>query len=500
MTKPMSSNLARNPTESTNSTNEVVITRDGQHVYTDGTVWTLRQRRESGSWLKIDLGTSAFIDAFDESLLDTIRAYLSFRLTTRSPSTVVNDNRALWRFARHLVAFDGAPLGPSDLREHHFVQFLHQDLTKPSIRGVDFCRIRLFVRWASYRELVTFEPGLEAKLNGYRVPGNEKGRAVRTADPDQGALAKSEIHAITSGLRSGKAPPLAQLVTRLCLETGANPISLALLRVEHLVRLPSSDETILMLPLGKKRHGATPRQPRQISPMLADELATACGSRGEKEPMLPELSRARDISGKVTVLLKAFVRTNSIRSAHADRPLWLTARRFRRTLASDVAATSGSLYSVAAILGHADTQNAGVYIDSRSVPADTIARRLDPVLKPIATLFRGNIVDPAEAAGMSVVPGVESSIRLDVGGIGGCSVDPLLDGVCALTPPLSCYTCPKFSAFRDGPHEQVLRSLDSAMQELEASGNRRLSHQLKDVRNAVAELATMTPPSRKGLE
>ncbi len=60
--------------------------------------------------------------------------------------------------------------------------------------------------------------------------------------------------------------------------------------------------------------------------------------------------------------------------------------------------------------------------------------------------------------------------------------------VCGLSAPKNCYTCTKFNAFADGPHEAVLVSLLSERDELVQAGNERIAEQLDETILAVGEV------------
>ena len=78
---------------------------------------------------------------------------------------------------------------------------------------------------------------------------------------------------------------------------------------------------------------------------------------------------------------------------------------------------------------------------------------------------------------------------LDLGGIGLCGRDVLAGGLCGLAPPLTCYTCPSFAAFRDGPHrivgDALKRLIDTGM---DGAADRRIPLQLEDALAAIRQL------------
>lgn len=90
-----------------------------------------------------------------------------------------------------------------------------------------------------------------------------------------------------------------------------------------------------------------------------------------------------------------------------------------------------------------------------------------------------------------VVPSASSHLPLlDVGGIGLCGRDVRKDGLCNLAPPLTCYACEFFAAFRHGPHQEVLDSLVDIRTSMEGSSDMRIPKQLDGVIAAARQLVT----------
>ena len=85
---------------------------------------------------------------------------------------------------------------------------------------------------------------------------------------------------------------------------------------------------------------------------------------------------------------------------------------------------------------------------------------------------------------------------LKTGGVGLCGRDVKRNGLCRLLPPLSCYLCPCFVAFRHGPHQEMLDALLQIRQLGEEMGDERIKRQLDDVCAAISEvLAQLGIPS-----
>jgi hypothetical protein len=91
-----------------------------------------------------------------------------------------------------------------------------------------------------------------------------------------------------------------------------------------------------------------------------------------------------------------------------------------------------------------------------------------------------------------MVPGVVlqvPALPLDLGGIGLCGRDILADGLCQLAPPLTCYTCPSFAAFRTGPHGPIGDALQKLIDTcMDGDADRRIPMQLEDTVTAIRQL------------
>jgi hypothetical protein len=152
---------------------------------------------------------------------------------------------------------------------------------------------------------------------------------------------------------------------------------------------------------------------------------------------------------------------------------------------------------IAGVLDHTDLQNVNVYIETSSYVIDQLGSSFDELFAPLARSFRGEIVDQHKPA-MSTMKTVPSSSPLlpilNVGGIGMCGRDIRTEGLCNLAPPLTCYVCEFFAAFRDGPHDEVLLALENVQSELRTSSDIRIPMQLDDVicaaRQLVAQIRT----------
>ena len=88
-------------------------------------------------------------------------------------------------------------------------------------------------------------------------------------------------------------------------------------------------------------------------------------------------------------------------------------------------------------------------------------------------------------------------LPVDIGGIGMCGRDVRNDGLCRLAPPLTCYPCEFFAAFRDGPHAEVLKALEQVKEQLKESSDPRIPMQLEEVIAAARQLVAQIVKERK---
>src|SRR6185312_3394031 len=96
--------------------------------------------------------------------------------------------------------------------------------------------VRAWYRWCAERREPQFSREVADRLEEISIGGNEKGRAVRTRDPEQGAYDELEFLALTTRLRSGEASKDLTLAERalvwLAIALGRNSIAYALMREE----------------------------------------------------------------------------------------------------------------------------------------------------------------------------------------------------------------------------------------------------------------------------
>lgn len=396
--------------------------------------------------------------------------------------------------------------------------------------------------WAVYRPIqwyiwcaenypeAGFCPEYAMQLASISVPGNPKGEAVRSSDPDAGPLHRSlELPLLIKAMLDDKSKIYEHLQQKaavaLSIALGRNPANLTYLKEFDLVNLTPNDETptwIIKMPRIKKRQ-LNPRDDLmeefldktyanfileliEANKVISTEIdlngrvyeiekPLFINRAGNKAAILSGIkdSTFNMTSEGISKLLQNFVTRHKIISPITNDLLRVSARRFRYTLGTALAAEGVSKKELARILDHTDTQHVLVYFEL----AGSIVEHLDKAsakgYSQILNLFKGKIIDSLKDA----VNGerddkhlfyIDETLNAEAEDIGVCGKKE----VCHLDPPYSCYLCEKFQPYRHANHEYVLECLIAGRDEkLKKYENSRLGIQLDDVIYAVAQVAVM---------
>jgi integrase len=428
-----------------------------------------------------------------ERAMQIIKLYIAHRLTFSKGMTVWNDSVMFRRFLRWYVtavrvgrpaAFDWELV-----TEDIFRAFLEHGL-KTASKGNDFARLREMYTWGAFgAQFAEFDPDLALVLKTIRAQGNVKGAAVRFRDPLKGPLDQDEQRIVAHAIAAGAGTPSDRAVIMLHFELGLNPQSTARMKNGDLRAFSAKlvdngrSKTItkyqIQAPRVKKRREFRETKTRPISDKLGELLLElTCG--GQDDPLFHWLSPDAPEDG-INQAMMRFATAARLISPRTRSLLNLTPRRFRFTLATEMAREGASRERIAEVLDHTDLQNVNVYVEAASFVIDQLGERFDRMFDPLLQRFRGKIVDsrvePAfPEVPRKVIPGDIVQLPtapLNVGGIGMCGRDVRKDGLCRLAPPLTCYPCEFFAAFRTGPHSEVLSALEKIAKTTESSWTKR---------------------------
>jgi len=473
---------------------------DGQLVDTSTVCWRFRSSSDGGKlilirWERLDQGM--ILSARARYLA---RLFLADKITRKKGRTIENDFRMFCRFQDWLDSVERSSFDWSDLTEGLARAFLAHGVDHTADKGNDFSRLRTFYRWGVARQLTDFDPGLFRILQSITAVGNSKGHHVRFRDSVKGPFSPDEILLISRAVRQGQGADQDRAVVMLHLELGHNPSASARLRNKDFVRYETESGVAYQLevPRVKKRTYRRETKSRPISVALG-RLLESLQQGSSEAPLLHWLSPANP-EGAVNQAMRRCARDTKLISPRTQRRLAINPRRFRFSIATHMAEEGASIFHIAEVLDHSDTQNVRVYVETVSSIADPVAKATDEVLAPLVRRFQGTIIDSTANAfpGLpnQVVPAIAPQLgiaNLNAGGIGLCGRDVRRDGLCRLLPPLSCYLCPSFAALRDGPHREMLDSIEAFLKAIQETSDKRILMQLEDVRIAIRQVLDQLP-------
>jgi hypothetical protein len=347
---------------------------------------------------------------------------------------------------------------------------------------------------------------------------------VLSADPEEGPLSDLELAALLTNLRAAKGTDRLsvgqQAALWLCVALGPNPMQMALLAEDDVVRHLDGDAIAfvhLQVPRMKKRdtevRGSfrTRQLNQEISDVLLDlidhDRVKALGdgdSAPRSRPIFKRKSLRRDLvggpldryawhlsAGEFSDLVQEAVAALGVLSPRTGRPMSVTTRRLRYTFATRLVREGVGKLEVADLLDHTDTQNVQVYFDIKSDIVEHLDKAVALALAPLAQAFMGTLVSgPTQAvrgddprSNVAVVGGSPTKLE----GLGSCGSY----GFCGLLAPIACYTCRSFQPWIDAPHHLVLDELLSERERREKAGlDGRMVSMMDNTICAVAEVIT----------
>lgn len=344
-------------------------------------------------------------------------------------------------------------------------------------------------------------PGIDENvaslLDGWRIRGNIKGRAVQTLCPIEGPLSDIEFEALHQRLidefeRSSITLEDCALV-QIFIATGRRPAQLADLKIKDFIEAKSQDglqEYLLNIPRRKQR-GHKWREEFKLFALSSDigllltrviqehkiRLFALCNisslSNFDEFPLFPKWTIFEANNNNILKNIETFIKTPeahhtthdlrsrmdaivlglNIPSERTGKPLRVFPTRLRRTLATRAAREGFGELIIAELLDHTDTQNARVYTENVPEHVDAINEAVARQLAPLAQAFAGMVISKESDAIRGDDPA--SRVRCESGNVGTCGHH----GFCGALAPIACYTCRNFQPWIDGPHKQVLSSL-----------------------------------------
>lgn len=478
-----------------------VISLDGQMVDTSASCWRLRSSSDGGKLLLIPWDRLNELAVLNERAQYFAKLFLADKMSRKKARTIENDFRMFRRFQDWLSSIRRSSFDWSDLTEGLARAFLGHGVEHTADKGNDFSRLRTFYRWGVARQYPDFDPGLFRILQSITAVGNSKGHHVRFRDAVKGPFTPDELLLISRAVSQGQGADQERAIVMLHLELGHNPNASVRLRNNDFVRYESKSAVAYQIevPRTKKRTVRRETKSRPISIALG-RLLESLQRGGSDAPLLHWLSPTNP-EGTINRAMRHFAQEMNLISPRTQRPLVISPRRFRFSIATHMAEEGASVFHIAEVLDHSDTQNVRVYVETVSSIADPVAKATDEALTPLVRRFQGIIISSSGTAILpdgsnQVIPAIAPHLgiaHLDAGGIGMCGRDARKDGLCRLLPPISCYLCPSFAALRDGPHREMLNSIETFLNGNEETSDKRILAQLADVRIAIRQVLDQLP-------
>ena len=489
-----------------------VIDRNGIPVSTNGEQWRVNNvaRAELLNW---DLVATA------PDIKDTAKAWVVHLIESLAPLTA----------ARFFCEFRHFVVVAKPLKSLHDITYpvLEAAVTEMRSRGTawKFSAVRRWYRWCSDQAVPGFHEEVAVQLAQIKLPFLKAGVSVMTRDPKRGPLDEQEHWLLRQAVKAGDGDLIERVCVMLELETGARPSQLVLIEEQdfQVYRAPSGESFYsLDIPRLKQRTvNGYEKKWRRISPdlgvLIQELLANNHRQYGDRGPRMPLLCTTKNLNlRQVPKALKAqyelhlsaesfryhlehYTIAASIISPRTGKLLHLSPMRLRHTFGTRHSEQGTPAKLLSELLDHSYQASALYYVKSTSnlVARLNLALGDDPQFTGIVHRFLGRVESRTGAeSAESVIPGCTPTLK-NLGGIGLCGAGYL----CQLYPPLSCYVCPKFVAWADGPHQQMLAELQihvEALRQRTGNPSDRLPHQLEEVTEAIRAVLVQIDDSRRG--
>jgi len=463
-------------------------TRNGVEFDPSSDHWRYRDGAQA-----IDLNFLS-VKSISLEMLHSLKGVLLWYAENLSPAFLDNGFRYLNRFFKDLSAPTGQILEKitsTDLINYRAALGKDKEWFLGYVAG-------FLKQWEGLR-LPGVTPDAIAFLNSIRLSGNPKGVAVLTMDPEQGPFTSIELEAIHSALNEsyakGKIALGDYLLAWLVMMLGQRPVQYAFLKVCDVLELGQGDAKtyVLRMPRAKQRE-SLPRtifKERALNPQIGPLLMAYAETVKEQlrhrlvdstqAPLFPdreanqEYPEGLELHQTGTGLgarVKYLFTKLQVQSERTGQPIHITPTRFRRTLGTRAAAEGHGELVIAELLDHTDTQHVGVYVEATPEMIERIDRAMAVQLAPLAQAFAGVIINEDPRQGGHPTSNIAApQCTQDFTPVGNCGKH----GFCGFAAPVACYTCRKFHAWLDGPHEAVLAYLIAERERLMVGTDSRIA-------------------------
>ena len=314
-------------------------------------------------------------------------------------------------------------------------------------------------------------------------PGNPKGVHVATMDPYTGPFSTVERNLLRRSLEQGFSKDIVSLEDYLiCIIFfffGPRPIQVAAMKVSDVRRIEKEDESIsyyISIPSAKKRLEIR-KQSREwkiaesnIGFLLWEHAQNVkkkfigMVQDVENVPLFPQTDRTAQMqrlqyhreANSIGACPKAVWKKLDVFSERTGEIIHISPSRFRDTLGTTAASEGWGEYIIAELLDHADIQNVTNYVGNTPDIVKKLSKKAAKKMAPLARAFQGEVASKEELQaqkGRQAI--IAPQYTNDFLAVGICGQHTQ----CSFAVPLGCYQCPMFTAWLDGPHEEILDRL-----------------------------------------
>lgn len=380
-----------------------------------------------------------------------------------------------------------------------------EDIAAWIVQGNGRYLAQLRILMDAWRDLAI--PGVDDEvfdfLDTCRVPSTDTLTAVKTWDPDAGPFRPAEDAVLKAALddafNEGRLSLYDYALARTFRGLGIRPAQAAALKLCDL-RLQSG-RTEIHIPVAKQR--GTPERGaflpwKPVTQGFADILFLHCSKNVRPlvspdadytlAPLFPpkrchQISASENCDGHTTGVYLAKHHSGifeglGVISPLTARQIVVNPRRERHTVLTALAMNGCTAPQIAANAGHSDPRSCDVYVDASIDHFQRMERLVGAAFIPIADRFLGAVVR-REVDSKPLTDPDSVLLNKEMTAVGSCQVGGC-NAVEAGVAPIACYTCRKFRAWADAPHDVLLEEL--------------LAHQTRLLKEGHAEVAeTKTP-------
>lgn len=297
-----------------------------------------------------------------------------------------------------------------------------------------------------------------------RVEG-EQYIALRTNDPERGALTQKEVNALTSAMNEqyeiGTISLAIYALMWLFIGTGIRPIQVARMRVGDVSRekIKGSRDIYLAIPLAKGQGAYEGVRWSLRAPTVVAEVLRAYLDNYQlndlSAPLFPSMRNPAMPASSATLssIVQRVGEKLNVFSSRLDGPIPLFPYRFRYTVGTRAVELGANDHVVARLLTQRSTWSAKHYRAATAASQKTVIAALGDELETIAKAFRGEIVtDLSDATRSGEAEAlIRDFERLSGRSMGACGTR----AECMQLAPIACLTCRHFEAFEDAPFEEL---------------------------------------------